>query len=115
MTRRIATNTPLQALVTLNDPVLIEAAAALAERMRQAAASQPPQAQIAEGYRLAMVREITPGKLEELVSLYADALEHYEDHPDKAEAFVGQKDSQLAALTVVANVILNLDEFITKG
>lgn len=110
--RRITTNTPLQALTTLNDEVYLEAAQALAQRMMHAGRVEE---QIKQGYRLAMVKEIDPAKLHDLQQLYKEALLQYEKDPEAAEKMVGKKDAALAALTVVANAIMNLDEFLTKS
>jgi hypothetical protein len=114
VTRRIDTNTPLQALITLNDPVYIEAAHALAERMAEAAPEKVGE-QIKAGYRLAMAREIDTAKLHDLQLLYEQALDHFENAPEAAVKMTGKKDIKLATLTVVANAIMNLDEFITKA
>lgn len=110
--RRINTNTPLQALITLNDPVYVEAARALAQRMKK---SDQVEEQIKRGYYFAMVQEIDVKKLAELELLYKQALQHFKEDSAQAEEMVGEKDVNLAALTVVANAILNLDEFITKS
>src|SRR5690606_14307269 len=115
LARRIDTNTPIQALVTLNDPVYIEAAMGLANRMLNA---EDPQVgtQISKGYQIAMVKnEIDSEKLKELELLYEKALQYFESNPAEAEALVCKKDIKLATLTVVANAIMNLDEFITKS
>jgi Protein of unknown function (DUF1553)/Protein of unknown function (DUF1549)/Planctomycete cytochrome C len=109
--RRISTNTPLQALVTLNDEAFVEMAKALAGKMKEA--GKAPEEQIAHGLQRALIR---PAKLEEvavLKELYSARLEHYTQHPDEAKKLAG--DPELAALTAVANVILNLDEFLTKN
>jgi uncharacterized protein YoaH (UPF0181 family) len=110
--RRINTNTPLQALVTLNDPVFIEAAQALAVRMKN---SDIVEEQIKSGYRLAMVKEIDADKLKDLQLLYQQAMQRFKDNAEAAERMTGTKDIELAALTVVGNAIMNLDEFLTKS
>lgn len=118
--RRVRTNTPLQALVTLNDPVYTEAAQALARRMvpgpRGIASAIDMDSALVLGYRLALQRQPTPATLGSLRSLYTMSLAWYDSHPaDRAKA-VGTHNasSSLAALTVVAGSILNLDAFITK-
>lgn len=127
VTRRINTNTPLQALITLNDPVYMEAAQALAQRSIDAGdtgnageagisgEAAQVERQIKNAYRLAMAREVDAEKLDELQRLYEEALQHFTAEPAAAEELTGKKDLPLAALTVVANVIMNLDEFITKS
>lgn len=112
ITRRIDTNTPLQALVSLNDPVYMEAAHALATRMQE---EDQVEAQIKKGYKLALLREMEAEKLVDLQKLYKETLLHFEAQPEAVEKVAGKNDIQLAALAVVANVILNLDEFITKS
>ncbi|HEX6926756.1 MAG TPA: DUF1553 domain-containing protein [Longimicrobiaceae bacterium] len=72
---RIQTNTPLQALVTLNDPVYVEAAQALARRMSAEGGSL--EEQIRRGYRLALLRDPDAASLSELVDAYHDAAEAY--------------------------------------
>lgn len=112
--RRVRTNTPLQALVTLNDPVFVEAARALAHRMSKAESS--PERQIAHGYRLLTFREIPDGKLAILRGLHDDALVTYQADTAATHAITRERNSthELAALTVVANALLNLDEVIMK-
>lgn len=117
--RRLRTNTPLQALVTLNDPVYVEAAQKLAAYMQQHGSD--PNSQIRAGFRRVMLRDLAPKKLAVLVRLYRYAEQHYQQKPDEAETFLDRPgfncarvSSALAALTVTANTILNLDEVITK-
>jgi len=114
VSRRIQTNTPLQALVTLNDPVYIETAQGLAGRMMEAEPEDVEQ-QLKTGYKFAMFREINSGKLDQLKSLYEDAKQHFEENPHAVEELTGTEDEQLARLTIVANAIMNLDEFLTKS
>jgi hypothetical protein len=112
--RRIRTNTPLQALVTLNDTVYLEASRKLASWMRTEEAT--PERQIGAAYRRVMVRDITPAKQDVLVRLYHDTEKHYRANLQDACELIddGSYDAQWAALTVVANTLLNLDEVITK-
>jgi hypothetical protein len=121
--RRITTNTPLQALVTLNDPAFIEAAQALARRMKGEAAPALPD-RLGYGLRLALVREPESREVEALAVLYQKRLTYYQDHRDEARALAtdplgplpaGWDDAELAALTSISNVILNLDEFLSRN
>ena len=114
VSRRIRTNTPLQALVTLNDPVYVEAARALALRMIED--SDNFDDRLRTGYRLALAHDPAPAKLAVLRAFYDEAALHYRENPDDglALAAADSDDEAMAALTAVANVILNLDEFITK-
>ena len=122
--RRINTNTPLQALVTLNDPAYIEAAQALARRMVKDAASSKLEDRLALGLQLALTRPARPNEIVTLTKLFESRRAHYETHPDEALQFAtnplgplpaGHAAADLAALTAVANVILNLDEFVTRN
>lgn len=118
--RRIRTNTPLQALTTLNDPVYMEAARHLARWMEVQGKGDAASA-IREGYRRVMIRDISADKLSALQDLYGKALAKYRAHPEEATRLIqgirAQEAAapQAAALTVVANALLNLDEFITKS
>ena len=118
--RRPRTNTPLQALVTMNDPAFVEAAQALARRMVQEGGSTEAD-RAARGFRLVLARQPTPAEIDRLVGLHADAKSDYLQNPDDAKKMstdpLGPLPSaldadvaDLAAWTVVANVILNLDE-----
>jgi hypothetical protein len=112
--RRISTNTPLQALVTLNDTVYVEASQGLASRMIEEA--EIIDQSIKTGFKVALCREPSAGELERLKKLYQKAYDFYDANPEKAVYMAGAKDKpvELAALTVVANSIINLDEFLTK-
>ena len=109
VSRRVRTNTPLQALVSLNDPAFMEAAQALAGRMRE---SNEP---IDAGYTTAFGTPPPPETLAALQSLYEESLVHYSSDAADSESLLGaDQSSTLAALTVVANAVLNLDKFVTK-
>ncbi|HEX4948537.1 MAG TPA: DUF1549 and DUF1553 domain-containing protein, partial [Blastocatellia bacterium] len=120
--RRIRTNTPLQALVTLNDPVYLEAAAGLARRMVINATT--PNARAARGLRLALIRPLRAGEIAPLLALQKDAQKEFASAPQKAEALLkaaratvptGITNSVFAAWIVTANAILNLDEFLARN
>ncbi len=108
--RRFSTNTPLQALVTLNDEAFIELAQGFAERMQ--AAGGTPQEQIASGYFLTAGRNIPVAKLSRLAQLYAEAQAAFDLAPTKAGHLAS--DREVYALTVVANAMLSFDEILTK-
>jgi len=117
LVQRIRTNTPLQALVTLNDPVYQEAARNLALKMEQAGAKDITLA-IGEGYRQAMLKPIPDEKLQVLEELYRKAYQKYKQEPEEARKLLDQdpgSSPHRAALTIVANAIMNLDEFLTKS
>jgi len=119
VSRRVRTNTPLQALVTLNDTVYLMAAKGLAKKMQLAA--DGPEQQIAAGYESALFRPIPAKKLKLLTAFYQQADAYYGQNARQVSQFLGQETGsktknprQLAALTLVANAILNLDEFVMK-
>ncbi len=119
--RRERSNTPLQALVTLNDPVYIEAAQALARRMDTAGPTPADKAK--QGYLLCLSRPPTKAELARTLGLYDKARERFASDPEKARnvatkpigaAPEGADVAELAAWTVVGNVLLNLDETLMK-
>jgi hypothetical protein len=121
--RRIRTNTPLQAFVTLNDPVYVEAAQALARRIvREGGTSTADRAKFA--LQLCLVRPPRDEQVAQLMALYDEELAHYRQDPRSAEQLATDplgplpKDmdpAELAAWTVIGNVLLNLDGVLTKG
>lgn len=119
--RRVRTNTPLQALVTLNDPVYIEAAQALARRM--VGAGKTPEERAAFGIRTCLSREPNATEVARLVKLYQATLERYSKNAEEAKKMatdpLGMPPAEmsipeLAAWTVVGNVMFNLDEALMK-
>ncbi|WP_317195561.1 PSD1 and planctomycete cytochrome C domain-containing protein [Echinicola shivajiensis] len=111
--RRIRTNTPLQALVTMNDPVYVEAAQALAKRMRSE--GDVIEEQLSKGYEMALFHQPDQKVLASLKDLYQTAYQHFKESGEGLENLgAKQMDTELNALTMVANAILNLDGFITK-
>lgn len=113
--RRVRTNTPLQALVTLNDPVFVDAARALARRMLTYDSTSAEQA-IAKGYEWLTFKPASPEKLTILKGLYTEALSTYSVDREAARDMVKDQHAtaESAAMTVVANALLNLDEVIMK-
>jgi len=121
--RRIRTNTPLQAFVTLNDPVYVEAAQALARRIIQHGGNTP-EARAAFVLQLCLCRPATADQAAELTALYRAEFEHFRKRPEDARklateplgALPADADAaEYAAWTVVANVVLNLDGVLTRG
>lgn len=115
--RRLRTNTPLQALVTLNDPVYVEAAEHLAAFMQQR--GNTPDAWIRAGFQRVTLHKPTPRKLAVLTRLYRNTEQHYRQNPTEMQQLLMTNPCetvtpQRAALTVTANTILNLDEVVTK-
>lgn len=110
-TRRISTNTPLQALVTMNDPVYLECASALASRMLTQSGDSAKD-KIRFGWRQVLGQSPSPQDLTDLVKLYESALTTYEANPDLTKSL--DAEPEVAALTLVANTLLNMDSFLTK-
>jgi hypothetical protein len=119
--RRGSTNTPLQALVTLNDPVYIEASQALARRM--AALEDSVTVKIEYGFQLCLARPPKEIEINRLVALYQSTRATYADDLKLAGEMAtnpigpvprGGDVVELASLTVVANILLNLDETLMK-
>jgi mono/diheme cytochrome c family protein len=119
---RIRTNTPLQALVTLNDPVYVEAAQALARRVLE---ERPGSAAsgLTHAFERALLRRPMEDEIPPLLELLESERAHYSSNPEAALSMAtepmgalpeGITPEEAAAWTVVCNVILNLDEFLTK-
>jgi hypothetical protein len=118
--RRVRTNTPLQALTLLNDPAFVDAARALASRLlTEPGAAATARDRAAYGIRLVLTREGSRDEIDRLAALYETEHAHYLARPADARAVLGTtatsgSDAAHAAWTVVANVLLNLDEAVTK-
>ena len=119
--RRERSNTPLQALVTLNDPVYVEAAQALGRRMASIPGS--PADRLRGGFRHCLHRDPTPEEAQALQGLLERSRERFQADPAKARRLAtepigelprGLEAPEAAAWTSVANVLLNLDEFLMK-
>ncbi len=120
--RRLLTNTPLQALVLLNDPTYVESARALAQRMLLEGGTNPGN-RIQFGFRLATARLPNADELQILRDLEERAGANFAHNPAQALKLLEVGESpynknlvpaDLAAWTTVASAILNLDETITK-
>jgi hypothetical protein len=120
--RRARTNTPLQALVLLNDPTYVEAARALAARLIREGGRDAGR-RIDLAFRLALAHPASPKQRQILRQLAGKELATYRGDPGAAAKLlrVGESEcdkgldaAELAAWTSVASVILNLDETITK-
>ena len=116
--KRQTTSTPLQALAMLNDPQMIEASRKLAEKMMEHA-GENAQSRLIYGFTLTTSREPDRSELNTLLTLFKEEQKRFADNKEEAEALlnVGSSASNpnfdvtdLAALTVVANTLLNLDE-----
>jgi hypothetical protein len=109
--RRIVTNTPLQALATLNDEAQMEFAEALAKRM-EAEGGKTIEDQAKWAYVITTCQESSPATIADLAALYRETLAAYQQHQAAAEKL--GKSPEEAARALVANAILNLDAALTK-
>ncbi|MEY3277415.1 MAG: hypothetical protein RL153_2683 [Verrucomicrobiota bacterium] len=119
---RQRTQTPLQSLVLMNDPVYVEAARALAARAWKESPADPER-RLVRAFRHVLGRVPAAEELAVLRATYASELARFEKDPAAAKAFLGVGESAvpqdipapgLAAMTAVANVLLNLNEAITR-
>ena len=126
--QRSQTNTPLAALVLMNDPTFVEASRKLAERVMHTVNGSDTEKSDTEKlewlFRITTSRRPSPDEIDLLVSTFQAALRRYVDHPELAEQLmtVGESSydprlsvTQLAALAAIANALLNTDEVITKN
>ena len=122
MVERPRTNTPLQALVTMNDPQFTEAARNLAQRMIKEG-GKTPQERVTFGYRLVASRQPKPIVANILLAAYNEELENFKKNAEAANKLLGigasKRDETIgvaehAAWTIVASMLLNLDEVITR-
>ena len=121
--QRSQTNTPLAALVLMNDPTFVEASRKLAERVMHTVKGSDTE-KLEWLFRITTSRRPSPDEIDLLVSTFQAALRRYVDHPELAEQLmtVGESSydprlsvTQLAALAAIANALLNTDEVITKN
>jgi Protein of unknown function (DUF1553)/Protein of unknown function (DUF1549)/Planctomycete cytochrome C/F5/8 type C domain len=119
--RRDRSNTPIQALVTMNDPVYVEAAQALARRMVESA--KTPAEQLTHGFRRVLARTPSASELKRLLVLHDEALAEFKQDAKRASDLAtnpigpvpaGADVADFAAWTTVAGVLLNLDETLMK-
>jgi hypothetical protein len=119
--RRFPTNTPLQALVTLNDPCYLEMAQALGRRIvREGGAT--PESRVRFALRLTLARPPTREEVPPLLDLYGQEVARYRSNVGAANKLAtdplgalptGLDPAEMAAWTVVSNVLLNMDGFLT--
>jgi len=119
-TRRPRTNTPLQSLTLLNDPWFMEAALAFASRSCEMFAAGCEMDQLQWMFRIALARYATQDETQVLLDLLDQQRASFRQDPQRAvtmlgEAFDEDEAIRRAAWTSVARVLLNLDEFITRG
>lgn len=120
--KRTRTNTPLQAFVTMNDPVYVEAAQALARRV-VAEGGPTPESRARFALKLTLCHPPAEAQVARLLDLYRTEKAHYDATPEAAKALAseplgplpeGADAAELASWTTAANVLLNLDAVLTK-
>lgn len=123
LVKRVRSNTPIQAFVTLNDPVYVEAAQALARRIVKDG-GWTVEERLRFAIKLCTGRPVDQQQLFPLVQLYRRERERYSKNPEAAVKLASDplgplptqwKADELAAWTVIANVLLNLDGVLMKG
>jgi hypothetical protein len=116
--RRVSTNTPIAAFVLLNDPVYVEAAQSLARQVMQHESAEPA-ARVTYAFRRVLARQPSQDEVQRLVKLFNSEQAHYQQEADAARKMATPESTShvdvtnmadLAAWTVVSNVLLNLDE-----
>jgi len=121
--RRNRSNTPLQAFVTLNDPVYVETSQALARRIVSEVKEPDTSNRLRYAFQICLSRDPSDHESKTLLSLYDEALKTYKADPMAAAKLAsdplpppsaGADIPDLAAWTAVANVIINLDEFLMR-
>ena len=121
--KRVRTNTPLQAFVTLNDPVYVEAAQGLARRIVHEGGSNLED-RVRYALQLCLCRPPASEQVGALMRLYETEHARYQNNREAAVALAseplgplpaGMDPADLAAWTTLANVLLNLDGVLTKG
>jgi len=115
--RRERTNTPMQALLMMNDPQFLHASSSLAQRVLKESPSDDVKARVDYMVKLCLAGTTNDQLSSELVLLYNDAFEYYKAHTEMAKQLSGEVDSPVdrAAWTVVCNAMLNLDVLINKN
>jgi hypothetical protein len=116
--RRVRTNTPLQALTTLNDEAAMEAARGLARRMIEDGGDDL-KARLIYGFRACMSRTPKDNEIERLAAFYRRQLDYFAANQTEAGKIARDQSTKaaptdFAAWTMAANVLLNLDETLTK-
>ena len=121
--RRERTNTPMQALMLMNDPQFFEAARVFAERTLKAG-GETPEERIAFMFEIATAREPRASETALLVETLQAHAEEFKADPEAAKALITVGESkpdetldavEVATWTMIANLILNLDEVLNKG
>ncbi|MDA1163545.1 MAG: PSD1 and planctomycete cytochrome C domain-containing protein [Planctomycetota bacterium] len=121
--RRARTNTPLQALVLMNDVQYVEAARKFAERVINEGGSRVDE-RVTFAFRSAVARRPNAREMQSLTTLFTEYLSEFKSSPDLATKLLSNGESprdekleatELAAWTMVTHLLLNLSESVTKG
>ena len=116
---RTSSNTPLQALITLNNDVFVESARGLMRRTLSEVNTNDAQ-RVTRMFRICVARQPSDTERNAFLELLTAARDYYREHADQAETFAGAElppettAANAAAWTATARMILNLDEFITR-
>jgi hypothetical protein len=120
-TRRIRSNTPLQALALLNDPWFTEFAVALADRTLREKSDVDDTQKAVHAFRLCLARSPKPTELNTLMELVNRQRKSIQEEPHRARELLNSTDPamsdsnlELATWTAVSRTLLNLDEFVTR-
>lgn len=112
--KRQTSNTPLQALIMLNNQVYIEASRSFAKRLLDIKTDSDA-LRLGLAFRECVARPMTGTEATEFASLLEDARNWYSKHPDDAKKLSNEESPNLAAWVATCRVMLNLDEFITRN
>ncbi|MDG2015389.1 MAG: DUF1553 domain-containing protein, partial [Pirellulaceae bacterium] len=121
--RRERTNTPLQALMLMNDPQFVEAARHLAQATLDTPDANPEQ-RIQWMFQRCLARPARADELKTILSASVVWLQQFRENPERAKQLISigeqpasdkYNPAELAAWTMVANLLLNMDEFLTKN
>jgi hypothetical protein len=118
ITRRIRTNTPLQALTTMNDSSYLVMARYFANRINEMGEKEVSK-KIAKGYQAMMYKSITENRLKALMDLYKTSLTKFKKDPFAANELLGitekESNADKASLVMVASALFNMDEWLNKN
>ncbi len=117
---RNKSNTPLQALIGLNNASFVEASRAFAKRVLTLPELKDEASRLEVAFQMCLARKPSEGELRELTGLWQATREWYADHPQEAEKLIsafaveGTTSEDNAAWIATARIMINLDEFITR-
>ncbi len=118
ITRRIRTNTPLQALTIMNDSSYLVMARYFANRINEMGEKEVSK-KIAKGYQAMMYKSITENRLKALMDLYKTSLTKFKKDPLAANELLGgsekESNADKASLVMVASALFNMDEWLNKN